>query len=269
MPHCASSPDILAKCSNLGTRLTRLYNMIMISMRASMILLAFVLLVSAVSAPPAAADDQTPDGWRKIRDAQDKTTLEMVAAGARAKADKSPKDSNLQYLAALATSLHAEVLMEQHDKKGSSAIAESGMAYAKRAVELNASWGEYHRLLGTLCAQTIPGNLFLAMRYGSCAMDEVKKATEQQPKSSIAWLSKGVGNYYLPAQFGGGSEKALEDIKKAIDLDGKNADAWLWQGIVMRKLNRNAEARTSIEKALALSPGRVWAKQQLEKTPKQ
>jgi hypothetical protein len=38
---------------------------------------------------------------------------------------------------------------------------------------------------------------------------------------------------------------------------------------VLRKLNRDPEARKSIEKALALSPGRVWAKQQLEKTPKQ
>jgi len=238
-------------------------------MRASMILLACVGLVSAVTAPPAVADDQTPDGWRKIRDLQDRTTLEMVAKGARERADKTPKDANLQYLAALATSLHAEVLMEQHDKKGSSAIAESGMDYAKRAVDLNTYWGEYHRLLGTLCAQTIPGNLFLAMRYGHCAMDEVNKAIEEQPKSSIAWLSKGVGNYYLPSQFGGGPEQALNDIKKAIELDGKNADAWLWQGIVLRKLNRNKEARASIEKALALSPGRVWAKQQLEKTPKQ
>jgi len=159
--------------------------------------------------------------------------------------------------------------MEQRDKKGSSAIAETGMGYAKRAVELNQWWGEYHRLLGTLCAQTIPGNLILAMRYGRCAMDEVDKAIQEQPKSSIAWLSKGVGNYYLPAQFGGGPDKALSDIKKAIELDGKNADAYLWQGIVLRKLNRNAEARKSIETALTLSPGRVWAKQQLEKTPKQ
>ena len=254
---------------NPGARPERLYNMIMTSMRVSAFLLFLLGLLSAVSAPPAIADDQTPEGWRRVRDTQDRRTLEMVAQGARARADKSPKDANLQYLAALATSLHAEVLMEQRDKKGSSAIAESGMDYAKRAVELNTYWGEYHRLLGTLCAQTIPGNLFLAMRYGRCAMDEVNKAIQQQPKSSIAWLSKGVGNYYLPAQFGGGPAQALNDIKKAIELDGKNADAWLWQGIVLRKLNRNAEARKTIEKALALSPGRVWAKQQLEKTPKQ
>jgi tetratricopeptide (TPR) repeat protein len=235
-------------------------------MRVSGLLLA-LLGLSAFAAQPAIADDQTPDGWRRVRDTQDGKTLELVAAGARARADKSPKDANLQYLAALATSLHAEVLMEQRDKKGSSAIAESGMDYAKRAVEIDPYWGEYHRLLGTLCAQTIPGNVFLAMRYGHCALDEVNKAIQEQPKSSIAWLSKGVGNYYLPAQFGGGPALALDDIKKAIALDGKNADAWLWQGIVLRKLNRDPEARKSIEKALALSPGRVWAKQQLEKTP--
>ena len=34
-----------------------------------------------------------------------------------------------------------------------------------------------------------------------------------------------------------------------------------------RKLNRNAEARKALEKSLALDSARVWAKEQLEKTP--
>ena len=29
-------------------------------------------------------------------------------------------------------------------------------------------------------------------------MNEVKKAIELNPKSASAWLSRGVGNYYLP-----------------------------------------------------------------------
>jgi hypothetical protein len=36
---------------------------------------------------------------------------------------------------------------------------------------------------------------------------------------------------------------------------------------VLRKLNRNAEARQAIQKSLELNPQRVWARQQLEKTP--
>jgi Flp pilus assembly protein TadD len=76
-----------------------------------------------------------------------------------------------------------------------------------------------------------------------------------------------VGNYYLPASFGGGADIALKDIDKAIELSGTYAEAHLWRGIALRKLGRNAEAHASIEKSLKLNPARVWAKQQLEKTP--
>jgi tetratricopeptide (TPR) repeat protein len=85
----------------------------------------------------------------------------------------------------------------------------------------------------------------------------------------MAWLSKGVGDSYLPASFGGDLEQALKDLEKAAQLDSGNADAWLWQGIVLRKLNRNAEARKAFEKSLALDSTRVWAKEQLDKTPLQ
>ncbi len=52
-------------------------------------------------------------------------------------------------------------------------------------------------------------------------------------------------------------------------LDANSADAHLWLGIALRKLNRNAEARKEFERAAKLNPARIWAKQQLEKTPPQ
>jgi Tfp pilus assembly protein PilF len=85
----------------------------------------------------------------------------------------------------------------------------------------------------------------------------------------LAWLSRGVGYYYLPPQFGGGVDAALKDIQKSIELDPKSAEAQLWLGIVLRKANRNSDARKALEKAVQLNPGRVWAKQQLDKTPAQ
>jgi len=71
----------------------------------------------------------------------------------------------------------------------------------------------------------------------------------------------------LPAALGGGVELSLKDFEKAADLDHKLADAHLWLGVALRKLNRNAEARKEFQRAVALDPARVWAKQQLEKTP--
>jgi Flp pilus assembly protein TadD len=78
-----------------------------------------------------------------------------------------------------------------------------------------------------------------------------------------------VGNYYLPASFGGGVEPAIRDFQKSIELDPKLAEAHLWLGLALRKAGRAAEARTALSRSLQLNPRRVWAKQQLEKTPAQ
>jgi tetratricopeptide (TPR) repeat protein len=98
-------------------------------------------------------------------------------------------------------------------------------------------------------------------------MESVNKALQLDAKSSLAWLSKGVGNYYLPPSFGGGVDLAIKDMEKAISLDPKSSDAYVWLGTALRKKNANAEARKALEKALQLNPNRVWAKQLLEKTP--
>jgi len=228
----------------------------------------FTILTLAVAAL-ALAQDAVPADWRKARNTQDRSALERIASGTQADANKHENDPKAQYLAALAESLRAEVLAEQKDKKASGAAAESGIRFVEKAVTLSPNNAEYHRLWGALCGQTIPASLMFAIRYGHCAMDEVNKAIQLNPKSSMAWVSKGVGNYYLPASFGGGPELALKDLEKAAQLDSSNADAWLWQGIVLRKLNRNNDARKAFEKSLALDSARKWAKEQLDKTPPQ
>mgnify|MGYP000990151480 FL=1 len=113
------------------------------------------------------------------------------------------------------------------------------------------------------------GNLLIGMKYGKCALDEVNKAIQLDPKNPMGYLSRGVGNYYLPAQFGGGVDKAIADFQKTIEMDPKIPEAHLWLGVALRKANRNAEARKAFEKSLQLNPARVWAKQQLDKTPVQ
>lgn len=232
-------------------------------------LFALTTLTLAVLAL-ASAQDAVPADWRKARNAQDRAALERIAGGTQAEANQHENDAKAQYRAALVESLRAEVLAEQKDKKASGAAAESGIRFAEKSVTLNPNNAEYHRLWGALCGQAIPANVLLfGLRYGHCAMDEVNKAVQLNPKSSMAWVSKGVGNYYLPASFGGSLDQALNDLQKATQLDSTNADAWLWQGIVLRKLNRNAEARKAFEKSLALDSARVWTRQQLDKTPPQ
>ena len=157
--------------------------------------------------------------------------------------------------------------MEVRDKPLAKSSAETGMKAADKAVSLKSDRAEYHRILGTLCGQAAAavGGLG-ALKYGRCALDEVNKALELDPKSALNYLSHGVGNYYLPQALGGGVDMAIHDFQKAIMLDAKNADAHLWLGLALRKANRNADAQKAFERAVQLNPARVWAKQQLEKS---
>ena len=203
----------------------------------------------------------------KARDAQDRAALQKLIAQLDVLANQKPADRPAQHRLALAQSYLSEVALEQRDKNLARAAAESGIKAAERLVQLDGKSAVAHTMLGTLCAQVIPANVLAGLKYGRCAMDEINKALELDPKASDSWLRHGVGNYYLPNSFGGGSDKALADFEKAIQLDAKSAEAHLWKGIVLRKINRHADARKALEQALKLNPNRLWAKQQLEKTP--
>jgi tetratricopeptide (TPR) repeat protein len=201
------------------------------------------------------------------RDAQDRGKLQEIANHQQAAAAKQPQNAEAQYQFALAQSYLAEIAIETGDKAQAKSAAETGIQAAEKAVSLKRDSAEYHRILGTLCGQVIPANVLAGLKWGKCAQDEVNKALELDPKSAIGYVSRGVGNYYLPASFGGGVELAIKDFQRAIQLDEKLPEAYLWLGIAERKAGRHAEARKALERAQALNPGRAWIKQQLAKTP--
>lgn len=227
---------------------------------------SFLLLASFAQPAGLWSDPQLT----KARDQQNLQALDGMVARYKQAAQADEKSADAQYHSALAHSYAAEVAMELRDKKKAESYAVAGLNAAKLAVAANDSNAEYHRLLGALCGQVIPANPFLgALSYGSCARDEIEKAISLDSKLALAYVSRGIGNYYLPAQMGGGLDLALKDIDQAISLDPKLADAYLWKGVILRKANRNADARLAFTNALKLDPDRLWAKQQLDKTPAQ
>jgi tetratricopeptide (TPR) repeat protein len=203
------------------------------------------------------------------RDAQDRAALDRIAAQLTAAVQKQPNDAAAEYKAAIAYSYVAEVAIEVRDKGQAHAAAEAGIKAAEHAVALKPDNAEYHRVYGTLCGQAVSANVLQGMKYGHCAQDEVNKAVQMDPKSSLNYVSRGVGNYYLPSALGGGIDLAVKDFQKAIEIDPRLAEAHLWLGLALRKENRNADARKEFQRVIELNPARVWAKQQLEKTPAQ
>lgn len=214
----------------------------------------------------AAASAEDDSDLLRARDHQDRAALDKLAAEARAVADKQPNDAAAYYRVALTESYAAEVATEQRDKAAAKNAAQAGMDAANKAVGLKPDSAENQRILGTLCGQMVSSNSLAGLKYGKCALDSVDKAIQLDPKSSMAYVSHGVGNYYLPQAFGGGIDPAIKDFRKAIELNSKNADAWLWLGVALRREGQNSEAQKAFEKSLEINPNRVWAKQQLEKT---
>lgn len=203
---------------------------------------------------------------QRARDTQDRGGLDRAISELQpAAASNQP-----QGLYALSTgySYAAEVAIEVKDKAKAETYAEAGIDAMKKAIAAQPNNAEYHRLLGELCGQVIPANILVgAVQYGSCARDEINRALELDPKNALAYVSRGVGNYYLPPQFGGSVEAAVKDFDKAISLNPKLDEAYLWKGIALRKLNQNAAAHQALETAAKLNPNRAWIKQQLDKTP--
>ncbi|HUK16098.1 MAG TPA: tetratricopeptide repeat protein [Bryobacteraceae bacterium] len=200
------------------------------------------------------------------RNRQDRPALEKLANDACGAAGQKANDFDAQMRCALTASYLAEVDQEQRDKKAAQQAALRGVQAANKAVALKPQSGEAYRLLGMLYGQTVT-DLVSGLSNGPRAKEAINKAVALAPKSSGVYVARGVGNYYLPAQLGGGAEAAIADFRKAIELDGKNAEAYLWLGLALRKENKDGEARQAFAKALALEPDRVWAKQQLDKTP--
>ena len=219
-----------------------------------------VLLIAGLLAGAA------PSALELARDQQDRPALEKIAGEYAALAAKAPNDAEAQYRSALAYCYSAEVAIEQRDRKLGRQMAELGMKAAEKAVSLKPENAEYHRVLGSLYGQAVT-DIMSGLSYGPKAKDAINKAVEKAPKSSSVYVARGVGSYYLPAQLGGGAKLAIPDFQKAIELDSKNAEAWLWLGLSLRKENKDAEARQAFTKSLELNPRRLWAKQQLEKTP--
>jgi tetratricopeptide (TPR) repeat protein len=207
-----------------------------------------------------------PSPLEVARDKQDRAALTEMAGQAAAAAAKSPNDAEAQYRAALANCYLAEVAIELRDRKAGRQFAEQGIRFAEKTVAMKPGNAEYYRVLGTLYGQAIT-DIMSGLSYGPKAKDAINKAVEKAPKSSMMYVARGVGNYYVPAQLGGGAKLSIPDFQKAIELDPGNAEAWLWLGLSLRKENRDPEARQAFAKSLELNPNRLWAKQQLEKTP--
>lgn len=118
------------------------------------------------------------------------------------------------------------------------------------------------------------GGMLTGMRMGPRAFKQLDEAIAREPNDPRVALLNGMSRLNAPRPFGGGPAKGEPELRRAVALFAKDTatgpapvwgrvDAHIWLAIALSRLDRKAEARAELQKALALAPGHVWITREL------
>jgi tetratricopeptide (TPR) repeat protein len=118
------------------------------------------------------------------------------------------------------------------------------------------------------------GGMITGMRMGPRAFKQLDEALAGAPQDPRVALLNGMTRLNAPRPFGGGPAKGEPELRRAIALFAQDAakapaptwgkvDAHIWLAIALDQLDRRAEARAELQKALALAPGHAWVTKEL------
>jgi tetratricopeptide (TPR) repeat protein len=138
--------------------------------------------------------------------------------------------------------------------------AEEGLAAAEKAAAIDPSLSEAHRLQSDLAAMLITLVPDGVAKYGARTSVEAQKALELDPKSANALISRGLGYFYTPEQYGGNKEKAFELLKKAAELVPAYDTPHLILAQFYLASDQKEDAVREIDEALRLDPERRFSR---------
>ena len=188
-----------------------------------------------------------------------------------------PDDARLLRAKGWALYREAIILNRAHDKTGAEQRFDEADRVLERSQALQPS-GEALALRGVVLDDLIGlRGMMAGMTLGPKAVKLIQDATSLEPDNPRVLMLRGVYTFLTPEAFGGGAEKALGWLQKAAEAFDReeampaSADAWrggraetfVWIGRARQKLKDTAAARMAFERALALEPDYVWAKQLL------
>ena len=179
------------------------------------------------------------------------------------------RDAWVTYDLAYVLHRRASALIVAGKARDAKALLTEAVTLAARARELGAG---VHALAleGTVTGQLagLSGALS-AMRLGPRAgrlLDEAAAAAPNDPR--VAFMN-GVSRLSMPRAFGGGAAKGEPELRRALRLFAADpnrspqpvwgrVDAHIWLAIALDELDRPAEARAELQRALELAPGHRW-----------
>lgn len=156
------------------------------------------------------------------------------------------------------------------DKEKKSKFLEDGIEHLEKCLELKEDFAEARGLLSSFLGQKISLNPLKAVYLGPKSGQMMSAALEIDPQNPRLFYLKGVGAYYTPAMFGGGTDNARNALKKAAEYfktykapsvfypDWGERETYTWLGIIAAESDSLELARSYYDKALAISPGYKW-----------
>jgi tetratricopeptide (TPR) repeat protein len=184
------------------------------------------------------------------------------------------RDAWLHYDLAYALHRRASAMIVDERAREAKPLLEEAVEMAARSRALG---GGVHALAleGTVTGQLAGASGALkAMRLGPRAFRLLDEAVAAAPQDPRVALLNGITRLNAPRAFGGGPEKGEPELRRAIRLFGGDrnrtplpqwgrVDAHIWLGIALFEMERHADARTELQRALAMEPTHRWVSTQL------
>lgn len=237
-------------------------------------LVALVALGARLPAQPALLDSLRP----RVESAvirSDWPALDPIIARLRA-ATRGPaaRDAWTHYDLAYVLHRRASAMLIGDQMPLAKPLLEEAERVLARSAELGggpAALGLRGAVTGQLAAT---GGMIAGMRFGPRSFKQLDSALALAPNDPRLALVNGMSRLNAPRAFGGGAAKAEPSLRRAVALFQNDTatgprpvwgrvDAHIWLAIALTQLDRKAEARAELMKALAIAPGHVWITREL------
>ena len=146
----------------------------------------------------------------------------------------------------------------------------------KKIAKQNPEHGESRAVLSSVYGLVMAYSPMKGMLYGMKSSSLMDEATKFNPESALVQKLYAGSKLYTPEMFGGDADEAIEAFNRSIELfeAGDPSENWLYldahMGLALayNKVEKQDEAKTTLENAIAIEPDYKWAKSvlaQLEK----
>jgi tetratricopeptide (TPR) repeat protein len=183
--------------------------------------------------------------------------------------DESLEDRERLYWLSRLEYMMGRAFQSRGDKKRAAAHYESGLEYARRALELQEfsdGWRMMAENLGQLCLMK---DLPFLLANGARGPQYAQRALKADPRNVAAQIFLAAAKIYPPLVAGGNPARGIQMMNEALALQPTEKEdlfnIYSGIGVGLGKLRRNAEAAEWLRKALEIFPNNQYARQEYAK----